>query len=230
MIPTARVKKIIALANEVNTLFDKSSSLKTLREKISVLAVELNHAELLPKSMDVDYAVNLMINSRSRLKKCESLKKNQKLMSGDNGDLENWFCSVFGISKNRTISWNEGRYTGLWLSLWPLFFLILLTRNIKLLEAIMRISETLLFYSFYYTNRHRPKILMPLGMWVADGKASVVTRGLNGTKTLNNEEYGLYVLHLIGFIGIMIHFGKKGGFISGFSLYSDMYLFPDETS
>lgn len=200
-VPKTRVEKIMALADEVNALFDKKPSLEGIRKRVTALAVEMKHADLLPKTMDVDDAVNLMMGKRFVSRHFDSFAHNQRINSGGRKDNfpVNMFCFVFGIGEN----WTESRTTGH-------FILMLILR--ELINLPWEIEQ------LYYL---RPKMMIPFGSWIAEPDASLVTVGLNGIKKLSDRPPpGLYLMFLVGFLGITLHFGSSGGFISGSSLFS----------
>lgn len=201
-VPKTRVEKIMALANEVNALFDKKPSIEDVRKRVTALAVEMKHTGLLPKNMDVDDTVNLMMSKRFVSRHFDSFVHNQRINSGDREDniLVNMFCFVFGIGEN----WTESLTIGNQILILILRGLINLPLEIALLLCLLR-----------------PKIVIPFGSWCADPDASLSTVGLNGIKKLSDRgPSGLYWMFLVGFLGITLHFGSSGGFISGSSLFS----------
>ncbi|MCJ7570948.1 MAG: hypothetical protein MUO82_03600 [Candidatus Thermoplasmatota archaeon] len=211
-IPKYRVITIITLSDEINNLLETSSKVEDIKEKIIELEVELKQAEIIPKTIDLEDVLEIIINKNEKTRFLESNYYQNNFIT-TNETKHNWFNLVFGVSKNITSSI-------LWVRTVPWILLSdfiekNLDRNPKLLNF------------FIYLSFIRPKIIGWHIGWRSNGYASIKTIGLNGIKTLDNFGAGIYYIDMLGFIGISMHLGKYGGFIIGFSLSSSIeYIEP----
>jgi hypothetical protein len=198
------IEKIINFANEINIHLGKKDSIHTLHKKVTELVYELKENELLPKGINTEDTVKIIVNNLVR-------NVNSQSFLSDNHS-ENRLCFLFGTGDNDT-SFLAYRQS-------PIILL-----RILLWEAL-GLDDPYIMGPFIRMLLFKPKFLVLNGQWVSySTNATLISAGLNGVYIIKNEGFGAYCLLALGFIGISVG-SSNGGFICGFCFYSDIYFNP----
>ena len=195
-----RLDKISALVEDVSSAVNRNLPIHIIKEKISELAFQLDVAGLLPRSITITSATNLLM---------KGIIQSRRLMGVSNYDFPdgwNFLNLVLGIGQKTKVACLRGQFIT---SLIIPFDIII--DDIEVLNKIYKFLEFL-----YYRSR----VLFALGGWVAKENGSVTTVGLNGIQHWNENERGWTELYLHGFAGIAVYSENSTGFILGFSLLS----------
>jgi hypothetical protein len=198
------LEKILSLGNNLNVHLDEKDTISTLQNKVTVLALELKKAGLLPKDIVIENTFISIVNNIIN-------KKNSYSSQSDNHS-ENRFCFIFGAGDNKTafLAWRQN----------PLVFVRIRLWEILGLEDPYTMGPVIRMFLY------KPKFFVLNGQWVSySTNATLISVGLDGINKIKDEGFGAYFLHALGFIGISVGSGK-GGFICGFCFYSDIYFNP----
>lgn len=228
-IPKWRVETILKYAKDIDLLFESKPSREAIQEKITYLAAELKNADILPHTINTNNAVHLMMDKPFILKQFQIPAYNKNIPSGNSEEHYNNLSFIFGISQNRSDSFPLYKTMPL---IAVKFLMLILLGKIDVYEEdffyILDLICTGPLATLYFQQSKRSWFV---GGWmVRSGYASLTSLGLQGIKTIKDKGYGAYVMGLIGFRGITVHFGSLGGFITGFSFFSRIAYTPRNQS